>query len=149
MWNWNIYIYFYLHIRLFYFVGETSSGKSTILNSIIGKPILPVRHEAATQKVCRIRYSDELSVSLCNTAGHTVEKMAFKNTQEMKTTLPNIICDNGSDIKYVDIWYPVEILKVNNIVFNNCILKDFLRLPKNHCYLVLCSLTEADLGLFV
>lgn len=99
--------------------------------------------------MCRIRYSDELSVSLCNTAGHTVEKMAFKNTQEMKTTLPNIICDNGSDIKYVDIWYPVEILKVNNIVFNNCILKDFLRLPKNHCYLVLCSLTEADLGLFV
>lgn len=102
------------------FAGETSSGKSTILNSIIGKPILPVRHEAATQKVCRIRYSDELSVSLCNTAGHTVEKMAFKNTQEMKTTLPNIICDNGSDIKYVDIWYPVEILKGND----TCVIVD-------------------------
>lgn len=102
------------------FAGETSSGKSTILNSIIGKPILPVRNEPSTQKVCRIRYSDELSVSLCNTAGHTVEKMAFKNTQEMKTTLRNIICDNGSNIMYVDIWYPVEILKGND----TCVIVD-------------------------
>lgn len=80
----------------------------------MGDDILPVDLEqSTTQLVCRIKYCDKLTVSMCNTANKTHEPKTFESVQEMKSSL-EVICKNGnSDIEIVDIGYPVEVLQVN------------------------------------
>lgn len=102
------------------FAGETSSGKSSVLNLIIGKNILPVRLEASTKKVCRIQYSDRLSVSTTNLKGQTTEVATFENADQMKNALKDVIDNIENDIKYVDIRYPVGMLRGNK----TCVIVD-------------------------
>lgn len=80
----------------------------------MGDDILPVDLEqSTTQIVCRIKYCDKLTVSMCNTANKTHEHKTFENVQEMKDSL-EVICQNGnSDIEIVDIGFPVKVLQVN------------------------------------
>lgn len=84
-----------------------------MLNLIIGKNILPVRLEASTKKVCRIQYSDRLSVSTTNLKGQTTEVATFENADQMKNALKDVIDNIENDIKYVDIRYPVGMLRVS------------------------------------
>lgn len=37
--------------------GSTSSGKSTLLNALLGTSVLPTSHNAATSALCEIKYS--------------------------------------------------------------------------------------------
>lgn len=101
-------------INIFFYLGETSAGKSTLINLIVGDDILPVDLEqSTTQLVCRINYCDKLTVSICNTANTTHEHKTFESVEEMKRSL-EVICKNGdSDIEIVDIGYPVKVLQVN------------------------------------
>lgn len=80
----------------------------------MGDNILPVDLEqSTTQLVCRIKYCDKLTVSMCNTANKTHVHKTFESVQEMKREL-EVICKNGdSDIEIVDIGYPVKVLQVN------------------------------------
>ncbi|XP_019646383.1 PREDICTED: dual serine/threonine and tyrosine protein kinase-like [Branchiostoma belcheri] len=38
--------------------GETSSGKSTILNLLLGEDILPVAHSSSTSTICEVKYGE-------------------------------------------------------------------------------------------
>lgn len=95
------------------FAGETSSGKSTIINRIVGENIIPVKIHASTRKVCRIKYSEKLQVSTFNTEGTIINDMFFENAQEMKTSLLTTVESTDKSVQIVDIWYPVRILKTN------------------------------------
>lgn len=108
------------------FSGETSAGKSSIINRIIGNSILPVDIKACTNTVCRIKYSEELQVSCRDAEGEIVQKMFFDNVQKMKTSLKNSIESEDKIIQFVDIWYPVDVLKVRSLTFtaissDNCL----------------------------
>lgn len=95
--------------------GETSSGKSTIINRIVGENIIPVKIHASTRKVCRIKYSEKLQVSTFNTEGTIINDMFFENAQEMKTSLLTTVESTDKSVQIVDIWYPVRILKVSSV----------------------------------
>lgn len=114
-----IKMHFQIKIKSFWFLylGETSAGKSTLINLIVGDDILPVDLEQSTTKVvCRIKYCDKLTVSECNSAGKIVETKTFDSEEEMKKKL-EVICENkDSDIEIVDIGFPVKILQVNNFL---------------------------------
>lgn len=100
--------------------GETSAGKSSIINRILGKNILPVNITACTNAVCRIKYSDKLQVSCCNAEGIPVRDMFFENVEKMKTSLKSSIESEDKAIHFVDICFPVDVLKEHR----TCIIVD-------------------------
>lgn len=78
----------------------------------MGDNILPVDLEqSTTQSVCRIKYCDKLTVSMCNSADKPPVHKTFESVQEMKKSL-EAICRKGES-EIVDIGYPVNILQVN------------------------------------
>lgn len=99
---------------IFLFSGETSAGKSSIINRILGENILPVHIKACTNAVCRIKYSDKLQVSCCNAEGIPVRDMFFENVDNMKTSLKSSIKGEDKTIHFVDICFPVDVLKVSS-----------------------------------
>ena len=58
--------------------GETSSGKSTIMNLLIGKDILqlPTKITASTTKICRIRNATELKIQTLDINEKKIKNMA-------------------------------------------------------------------------
>lgn len=107
---------FFLTFTFWMFVaGETSSGKSTIINLIVGENIVPIKIQASTRKVCRIKYSEKLQVSTLNAEGIIIKDMFFENTQEMKTFLLTTIESTDKSVQIVDVWYPVKLLKVSSV----------------------------------
>lgn len=46
---------------MLFLAGSTSSGKSTLLNALLGEPVLPTSHDAATRALCEIKCSENSS----------------------------------------------------------------------------------------
>lgn len=110
----NVYIYFKFLIYIFAYTGETSSGKSTIVNAIIGKKILPTGIEATTTRVCRVKYSKELKISTCSgTDKEYKHTISFTSPEEMADKLKFIAQTNDKNITYVDICMPIPFQQVH------------------------------------
>jgi len=86
-------------------VGQFSSGKSTFLNALLGRDILPTGITPVTSKVNFINYGDEYKMEVTYNSGakefHTIEHLA-KFTDQRESPL---------DIKYLSLFAPLEILK--------------------------------------
>uniref|UniRef100_K1R313 Uncharacterized protein in xynA 3'region n=1 Tax=Magallana gigas TaxID=29159 RepID=K1R313_MAGGI len=95
-------------------IRETSSGKSTIVNAIIGKKILPTGIEATTTRVCRVKYSKELKISTCSgTDKEYKHTISFTSPEEMADKLKFIAQTNDKNITYVDICMPIPFQQGN------------------------------------
>lgn len=80
----------------FVYIGETSSGKSSIINAIIGEK---------TTRVCRVKYSEELKIEICYENGKEYrEHISFQNTHEMAEKLKTIAQTMDQKITYIDIF---------------------------------------------
>ncbi|MDR3346863.1 MAG: dynamin family protein, partial [Campylobacteraceae bacterium] len=90
--------------------GQFSSGKSTFLNALLAKNILPTGITPVTSKVNYIRYGDEFSIMVRYKDGREaffqVENIA--NFTDQRNT-------SAEDIDYLTIYAPLELLK--DIVF--------------------------------
>jgi len=86
-------------------VGQFSSGKSTFLNALLSKDVLPTGITPVTSKVNFINYGEEykLKVSYHNGANeyHSLE-MISQFTDQRKAV---------EDIKYITLYAPMDILK--------------------------------------
>lgn len=90
---------------VFVYIGETSSGKSSIINAIIGEKILPTGILATTTRVCRVKYSEELKIEICYENGKEYrEHISFQNTHEMAEKLKTIAQTMDQKITYIDIF---------------------------------------------
>lgn len=97
----------------FVYIGETSSGKSSIVNAIIGEKILPTGIMATTTRVCRVKYSDELKIATCdkNEVDYN-DCISFNNTKQLADKLKTIARTNDRTITYVDIFMPAPFQQV-------------------------------------
>ncbi|XP_062610414.1 uncharacterized protein in xynA 3'region-like [Saccostrea cucullata] len=95
--------------------GETSSGKSSLINLILGKDILPSDVKATTTRVCRVRYSEKRKVSTLDKDEKVLAMSEFNDEKDMLKMLEVAkTCDHR--IEYVDIGFPVPLLKGNIII---------------------------------
>lgn len=96
--------------------GETSSGKSSIINLILGEKILPTGIEACTSIVCRVKYCEHYMVSTKDSENKELDTMSFQDSKEMAEQLKLIAKTDDEHISYVDIYMPVSLLQGNVII---------------------------------
>ena len=96
------------------FEGETSSGKSSLINQLIGEEILPIAVTASTTKVCRVRYSKNFVVSTKTKDDRLIKRWTFRSKEELADNLETLAVTKGEEIFFVDIWMPAKIIKVKN-----------------------------------
>lgn len=96
--------------------GETSSGKSSIINLILGEKILPSGITASTSRVCRVKYFKRCMISTRDNKDEELENMSFDNSKEMAEKLKTLALTNDTKISYLDIYMPVPLLQGNVII---------------------------------
>ena len=103
------------------FKGETSSGKSTIMNLILGmkKKIVPKSITPSTSRVCRIRYSDSLTISTLDEKEKEIQQLLLRDEDAMAKSLESLATNQDDGIVYVDIGMPLPILKVFHVICIN------------------------------
>ena len=86
--------------------GQFSSGKSTFLNALLSKDILPTGITPVTSKVNFINYGEEYKLKITYHSGaqeyHSIENISKYTDQRVQ---------NIDNIKYLTIYAPMEILK--------------------------------------
>lgn len=89
--------------------GQFSSGKSTFLNALLAKNILPTGITPVTSKVNYIRYGDELKICIRYKDGRD-EYQSVENIASFTDQRGDV-----EDIEYLTLFAPLELLK--DIVF--------------------------------
>lgn len=56
-----------------YIPGETSAGKSTLINKLLGKQLFKGRNNESTSTICKLRNSDKIRVKTTNMKGEKEE----------------------------------------------------------------------------
>lgn len=115
------------------FPGETSSGKSTLINKILGIKLFKGKLAESTSTICKIRNSDQIKIVTTNKTGEINEKYflnirnlsnkadvrVLRNYLKMRTDLTHMPPDfKNADFQTVDILLPVPFLKVNHACIN-------------------------------
>lgn len=116
-------------MHIFYQTGETSCGKSSIINLILGEMILPTSITASTSRVCRIKHSKRCMVSTRNNKDEEIKSTLFENSMEMAKSLEALAQTNVEEISYVDIYMPVPLLQVGS--FKNSYFPRFYNCKSN------------------
>lgn len=120
------------------FLGETSSGKTSIINLIIGKDILPVAIEANTNRLCRIKNSTRRSISTFNAMDDELNAWTFQSNDQMTQKLNELAEISNSEIKYVNIYLPVQMLKVSFYCFFHLLKHNQIKMHKHFEVLKFC-----------
>lgn len=95
-----------------FFKGETSSGKSSIINLILGEKILPTQITSSSQKVCTIKYCERCMISTRDSKNEELDNIHFENFKEMAKQLELISDTDYAEVAYVDIYMPISWLRV-------------------------------------
>lgn len=110
----------YLHIS-----GETSAGKSTLINKLLGKQLFRGRNNESTSTICKLRNSEKIRVITTNIQGQK-EETDFTDkcnleTKEGVKMLRNFLKDltdltsseKSVTFKSVEVEFPIPLLEVN------------------------------------
>lgn len=99
------------------FLGETSGGKTTLINQLVGKKVFATSNLAATGTITRIRDSEKMEIK-CYLKDDTLKKEEeVQDVKKLKSVIRGLtdiskIPEDLKDIYYVDVYLPVSILKV-------------------------------------
>ena len=99
---------------------------------LIGEKILPTNVAASTSRVCRIRFSKTLSVSIKDADEKEIDKWTFKDKREMELKVKELATTSEKNVVYVDICMEVPMLQVNETNFLHLILVLFEMLAKSN-----------------
>ena len=106
------------------FIGETSSGKTTLINKILGKNIFKARNHESTATICKIRNSDKVRiivehisaetdvVDLTETCNPETEEGEKNLKDELKKLTDMTSTQRSKYFKSVDIGFPIPLLEV-------------------------------------
>ena len=108
--------------------GETSSGKSTLLNLILGEQLLPYSILSTTSTICELKYGTSPKlVAHCKDkdpeTGHSTRTVQLRESREtsQQSNLEEISSfvhvktdrEKGSDYKKIELFWPHNLLKVS------------------------------------
>lgn len=114
------------------FSGETSSGKSTLINKILGIKLFKGKLAESTSTICKIRNSKQIKIITTNKAGEINENdfsnkcnlskkedvRILRNYLKKLTNVTHKHPDLNANLQTVDILLPVPFLKVNHARIN-------------------------------
>lgn len=107
--------------------GSTSSGKSTLLNALLGEQVLPTSHNAATSVLCEIKHSEQsaMKYAVVHYDNKGIKDKFDLTKQDNMAKLENLINPARNDIGLlgsftniqkqkcvkIEIYWPLEFLK--------------------------------------
>ncbi|XP_022797525.1 uncharacterized protein LOC111335797 [Stylophora pistillata] len=106
-------------------VGETSSGKSTLLNLILGEQLLPCSFLSTTSTICELRYGDTpiLVAHLTDKeSGFTVfldELPEASEISEFVSVKESKYRERGSDLEKIELLWSHNLLKENVVLVDS------------------------------
>ncbi|VDI56812.1 Hypothetical predicted protein, partial [Mytilus galloprovincialis] len=113
--------------------GETSAGKTTLINQLVGKKVCTTGNCATTGKITRIRNSEKMEIK-CYTKDDILKiQKEVKDVKKMRSIIRKLTDINKKllqDIHYVDVHLPVPILKGNVIIVDTPGIGENERLDK-------------------
>lgn len=101
--------------------GETSAGKTTLINQLVGQKLFVTGNLATTGTITRIRNSEKMGIK-CYLKDQTLMKEEeVQNVNDLEALIKGLtdikeIPEDLKDIYYVDVYLPVPILKGNVII---------------------------------
>ena len=112
--------------NLFHFLGETSAGKSSMLNLILGEELLPFSVLSTTSTICELKYGSKRQIKI-----HYKEQgkdPRTKDLEESSSYMDQIsefvhvktqsLREKASDYKKVELFWPHRLLKVRSLHYN-------------------------------
>lgn len=101
----------------YFLLGETSAGKSSLLNLLMGEHILPREVLSSTSCICQIINSEQKKAVVIDEDGRKIEI-----NDVTRESLSKYLCVDRSNrklkgCKSVDIYWPVPMLKVTKSLF--------------------------------
>lgn len=104
-------------------VGEFKRGKSTFINALLGKAILPSDVLPTTATLNRVTYGVTPLVKLAYKDGH-VEEIGIDRMVDYVTKLSPESEERAANIKEAEVFYPLEILRQHVDIFDTPGLND-------------------------
>lgn len=104
------------------FLGQTSAGKSMLINLLLGKDILPTDYTQKTSTICEIRYGEKPKIvahfkSQDSETGLATREMPLEepskdSKQSYVEQISPFVDENASDYKKIELFWPHQLLQV-------------------------------------
>ncbi len=91
-------------------LGEFNRGKSTFINALLGKVVLPSNILPTTSVITRLNYSEEIKI-VVTMDDNSKKEIGIDNLVEYVTEN-----NSSDDVKIVDIYYPIDICKYGCVI---------------------------------
>lgn len=107
--------YWGIIIRHVFHVGEISAGKSSLLNFLIGRDVLPTSVRESRSVTCRLRYGTEKTAKLIDDSGNEIDDLKYDESNEALDRLKKLIKGDEfvQGLSYIDIFLEEVSLQVN------------------------------------
>lgn len=136
-------------LLLWLILGETSAGKSTLINKILQKQILKCRNNESTGTICKIRNSERVRIITESLTGQ-IEETDMTNRCDLATSkgvkvlrnyikefTDNTLSKDTNNFRSVDIGFPIPFLMVKQF---NCLQNTVCNISILAKYLSICQL---------
>lgn len=128
----EIYRLLFLIILFYFILGETSAGKSLLINLFLGEEILPSAHTRATSTICEIRYGEQRKIkayfkSKDPATGQLTKEISLEppsgcSEQNYVEQISPFVSENASLCTRIELFWPHPLLQV--IIFSLCFIPE-------------------------